>query len=273
MVPRQPNDDRGGGVIVIWIAILATLGLAIFILVAMGVFSKTMRDDRNDARLTAVPDVLHVGKEEGAFHTLAAALRQVHINGRIIVDEPIIEESLYLDNHVPPSGVTIEAPTGKTLLWRAQENATPAGTLLNINGVEGLHLRRITFDGRDKLDKLVILTGACPHLMLEDVKLQNFTKFGLLIMNCEGTKDRRIELANLQISCKQAEAALAFDLNPKIREVPNRHIRLRNCRFEGQYTKSPILVINRPFDDVVLDGKNVSVTAPGQAEVPLSLPK
>jgi serine/threonine protein kinase len=284
--PRVPRPNRPAVVVarrqqspwwlfvVIGIATLAILGLVISILVALGVFGKTTRDDSNDVKLNAAPEVLHVGKEEGAFHTLAAALRQVHINGRVIVDEPIIEESLYLDNHLPPPGVTIEAPAGKTLLWRAQENTNSAAdTLLNINGVEGLHLRRITFDGRDKLDKLVILTGACPHLLLEDVKLQNFTKFGLLVMNCEGTSNRRIEFANLQINCKQAEAALAFDLNPKIREVPaNRHIRLRNCRFEGQY-KSPILVINRPFDDVVLDGKNVSVTAPGQPEVPLSLPK
>jgi serine/threonine protein kinase len=200
----------------------------------------------------------------GTIQTLEVALKKARAGCKIVIQDPTIDEEIHLDNFFP-KGVTIEGEEGQTVVWTGPKGGDDASALCNLAGVEDLHLRHLTLDGGGRRDKLILITGKCPGLTLDDLDLRGFKRCAVLIMNCAGTADRPVTFKGVRTSTAQeAEAALLFDINTHMLIRPNQYFRIQDCRFEGPY-KDPI----RKKDTEHLDsaGKNVHVV--GGKENPL----
>ena len=115
--------------------------------------------------------------------------------------------------------------------------------ILYAGSCENLVIQGFKLDGAGKVDEGLLVLGDCPGLSLKGVQISGFKAYGVLFSNCAGQPGREVTLQDVQISAAQdAEAAIAFVLNEKLSTPKvNRHIAIRDCRFEGNY-KSPILL-------------------------------
>jgi hypothetical protein len=177
----------------------------------------------------------------GTVPTLTAALSKVKAGGRIVIQDPTVDEEIHLTHQGCPRGVTVEGEEGKTVVWQGPRAVEELSALLSVDGVEDLHVRNLTFDGGDRRQKLVLLTGSCPGTELDNALLRGFTRCAVLVMNCKGTAQRPVVFRNLQVGpAKAAEAGLLFDVNAAMLIKANEYFRIQDCRFEGPYSKAPV---------------------------------
>jgi hypothetical protein len=176
---------------------------------------------------------------QGAFRSIHQALQSARPGDRILLLDPEYREqvrlqgSKYRDIHIEPG-------PGVQVVWKAP--AKTAHSLLVIDDVAGVHVKGITFNGEDRVDKLVRLGGFCPGVALEQVTLEGFTQSALSIANCAGEPKRPVEVRELVVRApaKDAESAVLFGGSPKMRPPRNDHIRFSGCRFEGTYKGSAV---------------------------------
>jgi serine/threonine protein kinase len=161
--------------------------------------------------------------KDGAFKDLRSALRQAKAGWHVVVrDGPIEDEGLMLSSQSGfPKDVTLEVEPGAIVEWRLKRSiAQPPTTLLMLSHLDGFTLRGFTFDGEGRVRNLLALTGICPGVVLEDLKLRNFEHAAVAISNCQGTSERPLVIRNVQISAPKPEFGFVFDINPKIRDIP-----------------------------------------------------
>jgi hypothetical protein len=200
----------------------------------------------------------------GTVPSLEIALKKARSGGRVVIQDPTVEEDVHLDNFFP-KGVTIEGEAGKTVVWTGPKAGEDAVALCGLAGVEDLHLRHLTFDGGGHRDKLLLITGKCPGLTLEDLELRGFKRCAVLVMNCAGTVEHPVTFKGLHTSTDhEAEAALLFDINPHMLIKPNQYFHIQDCRFEGPYKN---VVGKKDVDHLDWSGKNVQIV--GGKENPL----
>jgi serine/threonine protein kinase len=169
---------------------------------------------------------------EFAVPTLRAALSRVGPGDTIVIAEAkLTEPGLKLDK-TKHKDLTIEsASPDKPVVIENKDNS---GIMLDITGIEGLHLKNLEFEGKDLAAIGVQISGVCPGLVLENVTLRNMKAAGLQLLNARGDANRpmildRIRVANL------ANNTTGITLNAAA-TVDNRWIVLRNSRFEGRNT-------------------------------------
>jgi hypothetical protein len=221
---------------------------------------------------TREPVTLFVNRSGGAFTRFDDALRQARTGDRIVIQDLAVDERVRLSVSNCPRGLTIEGEEGKAVVWRAPAGALDTDSLLTVDGVADLHFRNLTLDGGDRQQKLVLLTGRCPGLTLDNLELRSFKVCGVLVMNCDGDADKPVTLSQLRLTATQpAESALQFNTLASIKAIPaNRSIRVRDCRCQGP-VQQPVQNKGAPLVDVTFD-KVVAVTADGK-EAPVQLPK
>ena len=222
-----------------WVVGIASI--LVFVLVAVGgalVWIISKRADTVELA-PAGPPVYYVNRlgTNGAYSSIAAALDKVRQKGkrpaRIVVQEDLAESDVLVD--VP--NLTLEAEEGKTIHWRPSSN--PRSTkLLLISKAEAFHLKGFRMDGDNRIDLLINVYHHCPACRLEDVKLQNFKKYGMWITNCEGgeKEDRHVVLDHLNfVTTQKEQTALFFSVEAFARDaIPrNKFIDIRDCTFEG----------------------------------------
>src|SRR5262249_32615473 len=113
--------------------------------------------------------------------------------------------------------------------------------LLSLYDNDGFHLKGFTLDGGNRAEFLIQLSGRCPGLTLEDLRLTNFVKRGIVVINCEGTPERRIAFDNLHfLTAQPTQTALYSDVNPSFRSLPptNGYLTVRDCEFYGPGAKA-----------------------------------
>ena len=136
------------------------------------------------------------------------------------------------------SGVSLKWPnltierSGKTYSWRCPDNADLKTPLVSVDGVEGVIIRGIKFDGGNKIETLIQLHGKCPGLTLQDLSLTNFKSNGIRSTSTEGAADRPIVFNKLNIVPRgPAQTGLLFDLDPPpAKPRPNQWFRLLDCK-------------------------------------------
>jgi serine/threonine protein kinase len=174
---------------------------------------------------------------DGTFKTLRDALRRAGPGDHIVVSDEVIEEPVDVLN---AKGVTIEAEPGMKVLWQLSKTPGKAKQLLTLSGTEGLHLTGFVFDGDERVDQILLLTGECAGLTLENLELRGFNEAALLVMNCTGKKDQPVSLLDIHaVTKKSVDAALAFRIHPRIISPRiNQYFVVRNCRFEGPFRQA-----------------------------------
>jgi hypothetical protein len=213
--------------------------------------------------------VVNADGKDGAFRKLSEALRAARPGATIVVQDDMLQEQLEL---YQTKQVTIEAESGKQVLWQAPR--TPVRKyLLSISSVEKVRLRGFTFDGKGLVDEIFLLVGECPGLTLENLQLRGFTRSAIRVMNCAGRPAGPVSLRELTISTsKKAPAAISFETSPNIQTPKsNQYISIRGCRFEGLYD-TPIQPFNRSGSGIV-DWDTNLVQKPNQPAVELKLPE
>src|SRR5207244_9398671 len=98
-----------------------------------------------------------------------------------------IEEALELTDS--KKELVIETPQGKSVVWRFPRSEASG---LFLNGVGNLRVRGFTFDGRNMVDQILLVTGQCPGLAFEDVQLRGFRNYGIVAVNCAGKKHQPV---------------------------------------------------------------------------------
>jgi serine/threonine protein kinase len=168
--------------------------------------------------------------------TVREALKKARPHERILLADDL-EEQLDLTDGKP---VTLESEEGRPITWRLPPAHTPRPYLLFLSNARDVHLKGITFDGGEKVEEILLLTGVCPGLTLEDLRFQGFTRSAVVVANCAGTAEHPVRLTGLHAYTQQArEAALLFDLNPKVSPRRNDFVILRDFQFEGPF-KEPV---------------------------------
>jgi hypothetical protein len=102
---------------------------------------------------------------------------------------------------------------------------------------------------------LLRVIGNNAGLTLEGLRLVEFTSTAVEINNCEGARDRPVQLLNLTVTPKDLKApkpAITFRANPKVTPKLNSYIHITNCRFEGDYKTGPLVFEKKDVGEEVL---------------------
>jgi hypothetical protein len=209
---------------------------------------------------------LYVSKgkvEPGDLDTITAALRKATAGDKIVIrDQEVYEEQLLISpaNGLGKSGVSIEAEydgKGRAAVLRAPAKLRADDPLLVLDRVDGFQIKGLQLDGQKRLDTLVRVTGVCPDLALEDLRLKGFNRVGVRLENCRGGQGREIKLRGLRIEPgrdgdQPAQAAIAFA--PPTASLPGGvySVIVQDCRIEGPYDTA--VRFNVPVDGVTLKG-------------------
>jgi serine/threonine protein kinase len=179
-------------------------------------------------KLAAVRQPLRVGKDQ-KYTTVLAAIKAAVAGDRIVLPGGgVHEEVLVFDSKDQPRpNLTIESD-GEPVTWKPPGSAAGVQSyLIVLKGTEGLRLRGFKFDADKRCATVMMLSGHCPGLTLEDVTLQNFAGSGLLMMNCDGDEKRPVSVSRLTVmpAGDSADAScVKFALQPPERSPPNQHI-------------------------------------------------
>jgi hypothetical protein len=231
----------------------------VIVLVATLVIALRGDGDKTDPRTDSPPpNTLYVSLKgkDGAFRTVREAVRKSKPGYRIVVlDGPIEEDYLNLASSLGvPKDLTLETEPGATVEWKLKRSVEkPPTTLVTLSHLDGFTLRGFTFDGVGRVKDLLMITGACPGLTIEDVKLRNFERNGVYIANCQGTSERPVTIRTVQISvAKPVEAGFAFDINPSIKDMrANQHIKVSNVTMDvtTKFTKDLWYLVKPDVND------------------------
>ncbi len=171
----------------------------------------------------------------GDHRTLRDALAEARPGDRILVrDREVYEEQLLLTpSGLGKKGLTLEAEQGAILSPPGQGGAdTP---LLLIDRVEGLRVKGFTLNGQLRLNDLVKITGPCPGLTLEHVRLYKFNRAAVVLEGAGGARDREIRLQGVLFDSQKPAGQSAYSalLFAPVPQGTNDFLRVHECRFEG----------------------------------------
>lgn len=212
-------------------ALAASLLVAVLIWVAL-----RLEPDAQRPFIPARP-IFFISKsgKSGTLPRIRDALQRIQarpgLGGRIILQQDWAEE-VQFDN-LP--NVTIEGEEGKAITWKAPGTLV-AQRLLMVSRSPDFRLKNLTLNGEKREEALLLLTLACPGLVLENVTFKGILKYGIWIANCEGgdADGRQVSLQDLTFFTEAGQTALFFDVTNAVPAIPkDRNITVRNCKFEG----------------------------------------
>jgi serine/threonine-protein kinase len=179
------------------------------------------------------------GAHEGSvFATVREALAVARPGDHVVVVKEVLEEQLVLADGALGKGVTLEAaaPSGRPVVWRPPHALADSSRLIELAGAGGLVLKGFVLDGGRRVQDLVVLSGPCPGLRLEDLHLRGFGRSAVCLRSCAGTGAQPVRLLRLRTTTEaEAPAALVFESRPDRLPPLNEHVEVRDGRFEGPY--------------------------------------
>jgi serine/threonine protein kinase len=192
--------------------------------------------------------VSHSG-EPGTFPNIPTALLKAQPGDRIQICEEVWEEALQLtgDDGLGRE-VSIESglPNGKPVQWRLPGAHKEDQPLLKLSGFTSLAIRGCVLDGQDRVQNLIVLSGSCPGLTLEDLHLKGFRRSALCFRDCQGGTDQPLSVHRIRVTpTRESVSALAFEGRP---EDGSANIAVADCRFEGPYQAA--VAFTGPVSDV-----------------------
>jgi hypothetical protein len=181
-------------------------------------------------------------KSTNTFETIQKAMRHAKADSIIELWDNEYEENVVIESSNKGStNMTLQAAQGKKIVWRGSKS-NPDQPILRLSNTVDFKLKGngITLDGSvdnaPKFSDLMLITGDCAGLVVEDLQLQNFTRYGIRIINSTGTPEQPIQLLRLTMTApatKNICAAIYFEANPKVAPLQNAHIQIRKSNFPG----------------------------------------
>ncbi len=192
-------------------------------------------DQAADATMTVVT----LSGQSRSFPTLREAIRAARSGDRVVVAGTLIREAVELsDVDGTAKDLTIEGvgPRGGPVRWRSPRDLGQGRALLEASGLEGLRVKGFHFDGQGKVAELVRLSGKGAGSTLEDLRVQDAARAGIVLRGWSGASDRPATLRHLHFAtADEAEAAIQLEPDPDRPDLASGSIRLRSCRFIGPY--------------------------------------
>jgi serine/threonine protein kinase len=237
LLERVPPGQR------VWWAVAA--GFLVLVVLALVLWLVVLRPGGRGAAPTAPrgPTTLYVGRasQPDAFETVRQAMGKARPGDRIVLLDDVEEAVPFTWNGVEGGkDITIEGAVKDKVTWRLAKGRDEE-RFVGLTDVSGLRLRGLTLDGQGRTKDLVVLSGHCPGLTLEDLVLRGFTQSAVRVLNCAGTAERPVLLTGLHFkTLKDTDAALLFDANRSFKDPAiNQYIAVRDCRFEAT-AKNPV---------------------------------
>jgi serine/threonine protein kinase len=240
-------SDRRRLWLLLGLGIGGLLLLVLLLLVLWWVYSGG--SDRNRPSGTRLL-VSRSGSGENLFRTVHDAVRKARPHDHIVVLDEFIEDP-HLDLNQTNKYLTLEAEPGKTVEWCYPDKAPERKQLLVLSGAEGVTVQGFVFDGRDRVDQVILLTGQCPGLTLRNVEVRGFKQAGILIANCAGKSENPVSLRGITArTSKPREAGITFNIfgnttSPRT----NEHITIEESHFLGDFKSR----IQLPDPDMIND--------------------
>jgi hypothetical protein len=165
------------------------------------------------------------------YTSVQKAANDARPGDRIVIQDSEWEEMANLNRN---KGITLMAPEGKRVTWRA-----PAGKglthLLSLYSTENVRVTGITFQAEGRADYAVRIAGNCAGVVLEDVDLLDATVAPLALHDCTGERDRPVVIRRVRLANpggKEPRAAVLFTADTK---PGSQIVQIHNCVIEGPY--------------------------------------
>jgi serine/threonine protein kinase len=235
-VSRRPAAARGGTKKLLLGAVLAAVALTGGAVGAYLAFGPKPERDGPGPPVPAPSRRLVVSSRPGEEHTyksLRAALLKAVPGDTIVVAEPrLTEGSLQLDRN-RHKDLTIESANPDRPAVIEFVGAKGGGVvMLDVpTGVEGLRVRHVEFDGKGQAEHGVRISGLTPGATFEGVAVRGVQLTGFYLLNATGSPDRPIALDRVRVVL--APTTEGGVVSHAYGELSNRHIAVRNSRFEG----------------------------------------
>jgi serine/threonine protein kinase len=241
-----------------WASIAAGLGAAALVAVAAVAYSLNAPGPPPRPREGPAPAtgevVVDKSGRPGTFASLREALRQAKPGSTVVLAENLAETVLLTRNDVPEGGVTVEGrpAAGKAIVWRPGPKHQAGQAVLELNNVTGLKLRNVVFEGQNKAEDLLRITGSCEDVTLESLVLR-FSRVGCRFSGTGGSAARPLRFQAVHcVATQEFGSCLLFDA-PAGRD--NRHVHVRHSRFEGPAKAA--LFCAGPTVELVFEGNRV----------------
>ncbi|HEV3237480.1 MAG TPA: serine/threonine-protein kinase, partial [Gemmataceae bacterium] len=231
------------------IRLAALIAIAVFSGIVIAIIVASFLKPSGPAKTTTsrTEKTLTVGKD-GSFRTLREALGKAGPGDRIIVKDRVIEDSFKIDGTKNDRlrNVSIEAAAelNGPVIWRLPPSVKGGGSahLLYVENVPGLTLKGFTLDGGNRINDLIVISGDCPGLTLQELTLQGFKQFAIQVMNCAGEAEKPVSLVDLTMIAAAPEkpkAPIHFAVAPEnAGPKKNEFIKIRNCHIRGTFEDS-----------------------------------
>jgi serine/threonine protein kinase len=185
------------------------------------------------------------------FPTLTAALDKAGPGQTILVFAPKIEEALTVTSQ--HDGVHIESGVpGLSVIWKPPVDASADVPLLRLDSAGAVVIKGFTFDGANRLNRLLEIGGLSSGLRLEDLYFTDAGKRSVVISGAVAAKDRPITLERVRVTTVRDYAAPMHQKStaanrPSAVECTGPGagdplgLVIRGCRFEGVFMEAVLL--------------------------------
>ena len=244
------RDDEAGGIpswvwLVVVVAVISVfLGLVIYFLLRDRSFGQATQPIHTASapvvQKPTGPRKWYVARNklEGIdFTSITAALQGAGPGDTIVItDRQEYHEALSLSSQTSSRGfnsVTIVADVGddgKRARLIPPRTHRPVTPLVSIENVQGLKIVGLLVDGEDAVQTTMSIQGACPGLILENVRIEGFQRQGIVIDGLTGTGRREVLFDRVFVRQNVPQPAQAC---LQILGAACDGLQLKQCRFQG----------------------------------------
>jgi serine/threonine protein kinase len=183
----------------------------------------------------------------GAFATLGEALAKAAPGQTIQVQIPEIAEQLTID--AQHAGVHIESGLPTPVVWRPPASALGDLPLLKFDGAGAARIKGFEFDGGNRVNTLIQVTGNSAGLRLDDLYLTDAQKVAVMLQSVASTVEQPVTLERVRITSVRDYALPDVQKLPtSVRSAAVRAkaisgsqpfgLAVKWCRFEGVFLEA-----------------------------------
>jgi serine/threonine protein kinase len=181
--------------------------------------------------------------------TLGEAVARARPGQQVLVLDEQLEENVEIDGQkLHALRVESGRPGGQPVTWRPAADASPDRPLVRLVNPVSIQVRGFVLDGGRRTDHLMVASGACGGLRLEDLYLTDAAKESLVLDGCAAPPGQAATLERLRFTTLQDYSVPANHTAEAIRPAallctasaggpPSEPLNLvvRWCRFEGMF--------------------------------------